>query len=134
MYLLDTNILSELRRPEKAKAALVKWSKMQDIQSLYISVITALEIERGIELRALKDPDQARVLRDWLDGQILPAFTGRILPVSLAIARRCARLHVPNPFPERDALIAATAMEYDLGLVTRNVKDFQRTGVVILNP
>jgi len=134
MYLLDTNILSELRRPEKAKAALVKWSKMQDIQSLYISVITALEIERGIELRALKDPDQARVLRDWLEGQILPAFTGRILPVSLAIARRCARLHVPNPVPERDALIAATAMEYDLGLVTRNVKDFQPTGVVILNP
>ena len=101
---------------------------------LFLSVISILEIEIGVSLAERRDPLQGRALRNWLDGQVLPAFADRILPVDTAIARACARLHVPNPLPDRDALIAATALVNRMIVVTRNVSDFAPTGIEIINP
>lgn len=102
--------------------------------SLFLSVITILELEMGVLLSERRDPAQGAILRAWLDGQILPAFSGRILAVDTAVARRCAKLHVPDPRSERDALIAATALTHGLTVVTRNIADFEPKGVGTLNP
>ncbi len=134
--LLDTNVVSELRkaRSGRADAAVVAWATVQPPARLYISAITLLELELGVLQAERRDPAAGDALRRWLDGQVLPSFEGRILSVDAEVARRCARLHVPDPRSERDALIAATALIHAMSVVTRNVADFQTTGVAIINP
>lgn len=136
MYLLDTNVVSELRkiRLGKADSHVADWADSIDAADLYLSAITIQELEIGVLLAERRDPTQGSVFRAWLDGHVLPAFTGRILAVDTAVAQRSARLHVPDPRPVRDALIAATALVHGMTVVTRNVADFEPTGVSILNP
>lgn len=134
MYLLDTNVISELRRPERADRNVVAWADAIPAASFFLSVITILEIELGALLVARKDMAQGAVLRGWIDEQVLPRFDGRILSIDTMVAQRCARLHVPDPRAERDALIAATALVHGLTVVTRNVIDFEPAGVAVLNP
>jgi hypothetical protein len=134
MFLLDTNVLSELRRPERADRNVARWSSGISVTQVFISAISLLEIERGALRVARKDVAQGKVLRVWIDGQLLIRFDGRILPVDAAVALQCAKLHIPDPKPERDALIAATALMHGLTMVTRNVDDFSSTGVRLLNP
>lgn len=136
MYLLDTNVVSEMRkiRPGKADAQVARWADSVDADDLYISVITIHELEIGVLLTERRDPAQGAVFRSWLDGHVLTAFSGRILPVDIAVAQRGARLHVPDPRPVRDGLIAATALVHGMTVVTRNIADFEPTGVPLLNP
>lgn len=136
MYLLDTNVVSELRkiRSGKADARVARWADGTDAADLYLSVITLQELEIGVLLAERRDRSQGAIFRAWLDGHVLPAFTGRILAVDTAVARRGARLHVPDPCPVRDGLIAATALVHGMTVVTRNVADFAPTGVPLLNP
>ena len=136
MFVLDTNVVSELRKVRVGKGAdaVSKWAQRVDGASFHISAITIMELEQGILLLLRRDPAQAELLRDWLEAHVLTAFAPRILPVDTAIARRCASLHVPNPRAERDALIAATALVHGMTVVTRDERDFVGTGVTILNP
>ncbi|MCL4765396.1 MAG: type II toxin-antitoxin system VapC family toxin [Hyphomicrobiaceae bacterium] len=134
MFLLDTNVIFELRRPAKAEAAVVAWANSTPAASMFLSAISVLEIELGARLIERRDVAQGVVLRAWIDHQILPRFDGRILPIDTAVALRCAGLHVPDPRSERDALIAATALVHGLTVATRNISDFQPMGVSILNP
>lgn len=134
MFLLDTNVISELRRQEKADRNVVTWAEANPVASSFLSAISIFEIERGALLMAVKDAARGLVLRAWIDDQILPRFEGRILPVDTAVAQRCARLHVPNTRPERDAHIAATALVHGFTVVTRNMADFQPMGVAVINP
>jgi len=136
MYLLDTNVVSELRkiRLGKADSHVADWADSIDAADLYLSVITIQELEMGVLLAERRDPSQGAVFRAWLNGHVLPAFDGRILAVDLAVAQRSAQLHVPNPRPVRDGLIAATALVHGMMIVTRNVGDFEPTGVSTLNP
>jgi predicted nucleic acid-binding protein len=134
MYVLDTDVVSHLRRPEKAHPNVVAWAANSPVTLHFISAITLLELERGILSMERKDAAQGAILRAWMDGQILVRFSGRILPVDISVAQRCAKLHVPDPRPERDALIAATALVHSMTVVTRNIEDFKLTGVEILNP
>ena len=136
MFVLDTNVVSELRkvRVGKADAQMALWADAVEAVTLYISAITVLELETGVLLVERRDAKQGRILRNWLDGHVLPEFKDRVLPVDAAVAQRCAHLHVPNPRAERDALIAATALVHGMMVVTRNVDDFAATGVVVLNP
>ena len=110
------------------------WAKTLSTSSLFLSVITILEIEAGVLQKERKDPSQGAILRSWLDSHVLPAFSDRILYIDVALALRCAKLHVPDPRSERDALIAATALVHGLIVVTRNLKDFKDTGAELLNP
>ena len=134
MFLLDTNVLSELRRRERTHPKVAAWADSVRASELFLSTITILEIEAGTLLLARRDEAQGAVLRTWIDAKVLPAFAGRILPVDTAVAQRCARLHVPDPRAERDALIAATALVHRLRVVTRNVADFQPMGVDLIDP
>jgi toxin FitB len=136
MYLLDTNVVSELRKVRLGKAdkQVAAWADGIDATDLYISVITLQELEIGILLVERRDPSQGAIFRAWLDGHVLPAFTGRILAIDTAVAQRSAQLHVPNPRPIRDGLIAATALVHRMTVATRNDADFAGTGVAILNP
>jgi predicted nucleic acid-binding protein len=134
MFLLDTNVISELRRPDKADHNVIAWASRIPVSGFFLSAISILEIELGALRVARKDAAQGEVLRAWIDDQILPRFEGRILAVDTVVAQHCARLHVPDPRAERDALIAATALVHGLTIVTRNVADFQPTGVALLNP
>ncbi|CAH0186223.1 PIN domain-containing protein [Pseudomonas mediterranea] len=133
MYLLDTNVISELRKPQ-ADSNVQAWARSVAAPSLYVSAITILELETGVLRFERKDPSQGGHLRAWLDNHVLPAFAGRILAVDRAVALRCARLHVPDRSNECDALIAATALIHGLTVVTRNVADFEASGVTLLNP
>ena len=134
MFVLDTNILSELRNPARADPKVLAWASMQPIGAQFISAITVLELEMGVLTKERKDPVQGAVLRAWLEGRVLPQFAGRVLPVDQAVALRCARLHVPDPRAERDAIIAATALVHGMSVVTRNEADFIATGVSMVNP
>lgn len=136
MYLLDTHVVSELRkiRLGKADAQVATWADSVDASDLYLSVITVQELEIGVMLAERRDPSQGAVLRIWLNDHVLPAFAGRILNVDTAVVLRSARLHVPAPRPVRDRLIAATALVHGMIVVTRNVADFESTGALILNP
>ena len=136
MYLLDTNVVAELRkaRSPKVDKNVLAWANSIPVSSLHLSAITVLELEIGILSVERRDPAQGTILRTWLDSHVLPTFLDRILPVDTTVARRCARLHVPDPRPDRDALIAATALVHRMTMVTRNVRDFTPTGVETVNP
>jgi toxin FitB len=136
MYLLDTNVISELRKvgDGKADAAVVAWVSSVDAGEMFISALTVMELEIGILRVERRDPAQGLRLRAWFETQVCPEFEERTLSIDGAIARRCARLHVPDPKSERDALIAATALEHGLTVVTRNMADFAATGVSLINP
>ena len=136
MYLLDTNVVSELRKAaaRKADPKVLAWANGVSTALLFLSAVTVLELEIGVLLVERRDPPQGSALRSWLDTRVLPAFTDRILPVDTAVARRCAKLHVPHRRSDRDALIAATALIHQLTIVTRNVEDFAPTGAKLLNP
>ena len=133
MYLLDTNVISELRKPQADKNV-VAWAKTVAAPRLYISAITLKELETGVLQMERRDPAQGKVLRTWLKRHVMPAFDARILPIDAAVAFRCASLHVPDRANEGDALIAATALVHGLTVVTRNVADFQSSGVKLINP
>lgn len=134
MHLIDTNVVSIFRRLDKAPQQILDWAASVDAEDFYLSVITILEIEQGILMKERTDKAQANLYRDWLNNDILVRYEERILPVDLAVARRCARLHVPDRKSERDALIAATALVHGMTVVTRNEADFKTTGVPLINP
>ncbi len=136
MLVLDTNVVSELRKVRlgKADANVAAWAQSVDAADLFISAITVMELELGVLSLERKDAAQGAVLRLWLEQQVLPEFSGRTLAVDSAVAQRCARLHVPDKRGERDALIAATALVHGMAVVTRNTADFQPTGVALINP
>ena len=136
MYLLDTNVVSELRKAKSGRAdpRVLAWSTTVLPSTLFLSVITILELEQGLLAIKRRDGAQGALLRAWLDGAVLPTFADRILPIDTAVARRCAALHVPDPFAERDALIAATALVHGLAVVTRNAGKFVRSEVRVVDP
>ncbi|APG89217.1 VapC toxin protein (plasmid) [Sinorhizobium americanum CCGM7] len=133
-YLLDTNVVSELRKigDGKADANVVAWIGAEDASRFFLSAITILELERGVLGIHRRDAAQGARLRSWLDSYVRPEFVDRILPVNDAVATRCAHLHIRRN--EADALIAATALVHDMIVVTRNTRDFEGTGVVIVDP
>ena len=132
-WLLDTNVISELRRPEP-NPGLAEWAGSVAQSTLYISAITVMEVERGVLSKERRDPFQGRVLRSWFNDQVLVVFAGRVLPIDKAIALKCAKLHVPDKCQECDALIAATALVHEMTVVTRNIRDFEGTGAMLFNP
>jgi predicted nucleic acid-binding protein len=134
MYILDTNVLSELRRHDRADKAVINWVTTIDERDLFLSVITILEIELGMRMVARRDPAQGALLEIWINQKVIPAFRGRILSIDTAVAQCCARLHIPNRRSERDALIGATALVHDMTVVTRNISDFQDMGLRLINP
>lgn len=135
-YLLDTNVISELRKigDGKADPEVVAWVEASDASDFYLSAITILELERGVLAVQRRDARQGSRLRTWLDDHVRPEFAGRILPIDDAVATRCAHLHIPDRRNEVDALIAATALVHNLTVATRNVRDFDGTGVIIADP
>jgi len=137
MFLLDTNLVSELRKvlSGKANAGVTEWASGVPAASLFVSSITLHELEHGVLLAERSDPLKGAVLRRWLDESITAAFDMRVLAVDEAVAKRAARLHVPDPAPFRDALIGATALVHGMTVVTRNTKDFERfNGLQVVNP
>lgn len=136
MYLLDTNVVSELRKAKSGKTDknVIVWANSVAATSLFLSSITLLELEMGVLAKERSDAVQGKVLRHWLENQAFPSFEGRILAVDEMVARQCAKLHIPDPRSDRDALIAATALVHSLVVATRNIKDFEGTGVGLLNP
>ena len=132
MFILDTNVVSDLRKGRNSRVA--AWASSVPGHLMFLSVITIMELETGILRLRRKDAAQAAILSEWFEKRVLPTFKGRVLPVDLAVARRCAALHVPDPRSYRDAFIAATALEAGLVVVTRNTADFEPTGVGLLNP
>lgn len=136
MFLLDTNVVSELRRARSGRAhpGVLAWAEQADPAALFLSVVSLHELELGVRLKQHRDPRQGLLLRQWLDQQVVPSFAGRILPVDEAVVRCSAALHVHDPRPLRDGLIAATALVHAMVVVTRNVEDFLPTGVELLNP
>jgi len=136
MYVLDTNVLSELRKVRlgEADANVAAWTESVDAAELFVSAITIMELELGVLSIERKDATRGAMLRAWLERHVLPEFSGRTLPIDTAVAQRCARLHVPDKRSERDALIAATALVHGMAVVTRNVADFRPTGVPLINP
>ena len=111
MFVLDTDVISELRKVEVGKGhrQVAAWSEQVTLGETFLAAITIHELELAILLLERKDKRQGAILRAWIDTRVLPEFEGRILPVDVAMTQRCAKLHVPDPRPMRDALIAATA-------------------------
>jgi hypothetical protein len=136
VYVLDTNVVSELRKAKAGKADrhVVAWASSVPAGQLYLSAITVLELEMGVLRIERRDRTQGALMRAWLDGQVMPAFAGRVLAVDAVVALRCARLHVPNRLAERDALVAATALVHGMSVVTRNVSDFAAAKVPLVDP
>jgi toxin FitB len=136
MFLLDTNVLSETRKLAKGIGSdqVKEWFTAQQSQDLYISVISLFEIERGILLLQRRDKPQAAILQKWFAQKLKPEFKSQTLGIDERIASECAALHVPDPKPYMDALIAATARVHDFTLITRNTKDFEPMGARCINP
>jgi predicted nucleic acid-binding protein len=134
MFLLDTNVVSELRRARRTDPNVAAWAESVSKEDMFLSSVTILELEMGALLLARRDEDRGRAIQRWILNRVLPAFADRILVVDTDVARRCAHLHIPNPRPYRDSLIAATALVHSLTVATRNRADFERMAVPILNP
>lgn len=137
MFVLDTNVVSELRKVRSGKAdpGVSEWASGVPSGQLFISAITIHELEYGVLLAERADPPKGAVLRRWLDESVTVAFDERVLAVDEMVARRAAGLHVPDPAPFRDALIGATALVHRMTLVTRNVRDFARfDGLDVIDP
>jgi len=136
MYLLDTNVVSELRKVRQGMAdpGVMRWAEGVVSSDLYLSVITVQELEIGVMLAERRDQDKGKLLRFWLENKVLLVFRHRIIPIDTQISRCSAKLHVPNPRPVRDAFIAATGMVYGMTVVTRNVRDFEPLNVAFINP
>jgi predicted nucleic acid-binding protein len=137
MFVLDTNVVSELRkvRAGKAHPGVTDWASNVPSGQLFLSSITIHELEHGVLLAERAEPARGAVLRRWLDESVATAFDQRVLPVDEPVARRAAALHVPDPAPFRDALIGATALVHRMAVVTRNVQDFERFhDLVVVNP
>lgn len=137
MFVLDTNVVSELRKAGAGKAdrGVVDWANDAPTALMFLSVVSLQELEHGVLLAERRDGAKGKVLRTWLDESVVPAFADRIVPVDAAIARRAAALHVPDPAPVRDALIGATALVHGMAVVTRNVADLGRfDGLEVINP
>ena len=134
MYLLDTNVVSELRRGVRADARVRAWADQTPAGQFWLSAVSILELEIGVLRMERREPAQGTLLRRWLEEWVLAGFTDRTLAVDTAVARACARLHVPDPRPDRDALTAATALVHGLVVVTRNEADLAGTGAEALNP
>lgn len=137
MFVLDTNVVSELRKAAAGKAnpGVTDWADSIPTPLMFMSVISLHELEHGVLLAERRDPAQGRILRSWLDTSVASAFEDRLLPVNAEIAREAAALHVPNPAPFRDALIAATALHHDMTVITRNTGDFERfANLNVTNP
>lgn len=134
-YLLDTNVVSELRKSTaRIDRNVATWAAPLDMEQQFLSAITVCEVELGIRQLERRDTAQATVLWRWFDRAVLDAFDGRILPVDRDVARLASRLHVPDPRPERDAFMAATALAHGLTIATRNIGDFDPTGAAVYNP
>ncbi len=134
MYILDTNVISELRKGKNAHRSVRNWAQARPAASLYLSAISVLELEIGILLIECRDPKQSAVLRVWMAKHVPPTFVDRVLVIDTAVVQRCAALHVPDPRSDRDALIAATASVHGMTVATRNVSDFEPMGVAIVDP
>lgn len=136
MFVIDTNVVSELQkiRGGRADPRVARWSSIMDVDAMFLSAVTIYELEIGALLLQRRHPIQGAALRGWLDGALSTIFENRVLAVDERVARRCASLNVPNPCSFRDALIAATALVHGMSVVTRNVRDFERTGVALVNP
>jgi len=136
MFLLDTNVVSELHKAGSGKADpnVVAWLSARDAAACYVSAVTLMELDLGILLMERRDPAQGARLRVWMEDHVLPEFSERTIPIDRAVALACARLHVPDPRPERDAFIAASALVHGMTIVTRNVVDFAPMGVGVVNP
>ena len=137
MYVLDTNVVSELRkaRAGKANPGVSDWAGSVPATLMFVSVISLHELEHGVLLAERRDPDQGALLRTWLDQSVGRAFEDRFLPVTADVARQAAGLHVPDPAPFRDALIAATALHHGMTVITRNMSDFERFDELdVVNP
>jgi len=134
MFVLDTNVISELRHGKPHQSAAVRaWAAVQPSSQLFLSAITLMELEMGVLALERRTPPQGSALRAWFEG-VRAAFAGRILPFNGNTAQLCAALHVPDPRSARDAMIAATALEHRFAVVTCNVSDFAGTGVTLINP
>ena len=136
MYLLDTNIISESRKlgTPRVDPLAALWLHQIDVAQTYLSAMTVFELERGVRQMERRDAAQGLVLRRWMDDQVMATYEARILPMTCAVALACARLHIPDPRAERDAWIAATAIDAELTLATRNLDDFSAMGVTLVNP
>ncbi len=137
MFVLDTNVVSELRRVRSGKANLgvAAWAEQVPSVELFVSAITIHELQYGVLLAERSDPAQGALLRTWLDRSVAAAFNNRVLVIDDRVARHAAARHGPDPAPLRDALITATAFVHDMTVVTEDLKDFQRfAGIDIVNP
>jgi predicted nucleic acid-binding protein len=137
MFVLDTNVVSELRKAKAGKAneGVVDWAQSVPPALMFLSVISLQELEHGVLLAERRDPSKGKVLRDWLDGSVVPTFAERMVPVDAPVAIQAAALHVPGPAPDRDALIGASALVHGMAVVTRNVTDFEHfAGVEVIDP
>jgi predicted nucleic acid-binding protein len=134
MFLVDTNVLAALRRPNHAPSAVAAWAAGVPVAELYLSVMSIYELDLGVRRIERRDSRQGEVLRAWFTRRVLGNFRNRILSIDDAVAARCAELQVLHPRPERDSFIAATALVHRLTVVTRNERDYAGTGVKILNP
>jgi hypothetical protein len=134
MYILDTNVISALRQGKPNPSPEVRaWAAGKPASQLFLTSISILELEKGVVALERRTPPQGSALRAWLIG-VRAAFSGRILPFTDHAATLCAAMHVPNPHSERDAMIAATALEHGMTVVARNVDDFAGMGVQLINP
>jgi predicted nucleic acid-binding protein len=135
MFVLDTNVVSELRKgPARIDRNVERWSSGVDPDHTFLSTITLHELEVGVRQMERRDAKQGAALRSWMTDAVLSSFSGRIIPFDAEIALRCAALHVPDPRPMRDSIIAATALRHGMTVVTRDVRDFELMGVKLLNP
>jgi len=136
MFLLDTNVVSELRKANTPRIdpGVAQWAAGIDLSVMHLSAIVIEELEVGVRRAERRDPPFGSALRTWLESQVLPSFHDRILPVDTVVARAAAAYHVPVNRPFRDGLIAATAAVHGLAIVTRNTADFEPLGVAVVNP